>query len=357
MRAVHEWFLALLDPDRDAGALPAMQEDAWAKLLRVLDRHGLSGWADRTRENRGDMDLPETVRKSLHSRHVSAKLRGARLQQEYDAIHAALKKEGIDCVPLKGMDLMRSVYGDPGLRPVQDMDILLLDRDIVPALKVLEGLDYVQPRRLLPMPVLRRFHFHVACVKKKVAIAELHWGISDRLTLRAGWRELYEIRRVDGRAMLCRIPDAHMLAFLAAHCAKHAMVLDRLRGHPAAVEMLLHPLSDFRAIWMVDLFFGLQKLPTTVEYVLKAAEAMGCINDVYPVFELCSRLFSRFPRFKERETRGKESGRTRWAKDYVMRQLQTERAASVRESDMPWLLRTNPVFHVRPIRVLMGGQR
>ncbi|NQT91638.1 MAG: hypothetical protein HQ559_02670 [Lentisphaerae bacterium] len=121
--------------------------------------------------------------------------------------------------------------------------------------------------------------------------------------------------------------------------------------------MLLHPLSDFRAIWMVDLFLGLQKLPTTVEYVLNAAEAMGCINEVYPVFELCRRLFCRFPEFKEREVSGKESGRARWAKDYVMRQLQTERIARVREADMPWMLRTHPVFHVRPIRVLMGGQR
>ena len=63
---------------------------------------------------------------------------------------------------LKGPAIARSVYGDIGLRPISDLDLLLTERDAVPALRVLGGIGYDVDLPVSEYRMSRHHHLHAA---------------------------------------------------------------------------------------------------------------------------------------------------------------------------------------------------
>ncbi len=59
-----------------------------------------------------------------------------------DAVWAALARRGIDCLLLKGADLVPRLYGVRGLRPMADVDLLVRPRDLAAIDECLRALGY-----------------------------------------------------------------------------------------------------------------------------------------------------------------------------------------------------------------------
>ena len=117
-------------PDAAAAALragaPLGAGDAGRELLAALDAHGLAPWAHEALGRAGLREaLAPELADRLRDRYRETALRNRVLFASLAEIAAALTGRGVELIPLKGAALAHRVYGNPGLRPMQDLDLLV----------------------------------------------------------------------------------------------------------------------------------------------------------------------------------------------------------------------------------------
>jgi Uncharacterised nucleotidyltransferase len=106
----------------------------------------------------------------------ASRRRGELLEQVVLGLLAALDRAGIGAMPLKGPLLARSIYGNPGLRPASDVDILVAPDRLESAVALAQEMGYAPPRD----PVLNDgypvLHYHLDHGSSLPPL-ELHWRI------------------------------------------------------------------------------------------------------------------------------------------------------------------------------------
>lgn len=116
----------------------------WQVWIDQIELHGLSGFANK---HIGEQRLvvPDALTaplKALKMRHLAASQARYKALQEIDVAFAA---EKILYLALKGAALAPDLYGEPYLRPMRDMDLLIPRVDIHRAGECLRGLGYTMP--------------------------------------------------------------------------------------------------------------------------------------------------------------------------------------------------------------------
>jgi hypothetical protein len=66
----------------------------------------------------------------LADAYTQVSLINKRLLDEYELVGLAFQQQGIDCILLKGADLLSRLYGVRGTRPLSDVDLLVHERDL-----------------------------------------------------------------------------------------------------------------------------------------------------------------------------------------------------------------------------------
>jgi hypothetical protein len=82
------------------------------------------------------------VIQKLESSYYQSAGRAQLLQAELDRLAAAFDGAGLPWLPLKGAALAWSVYPDPALRPMNDLDLLVAPRDLLTAVRLAGRLGY-----------------------------------------------------------------------------------------------------------------------------------------------------------------------------------------------------------------------
>jgi hypothetical protein len=147
---------------------------------------------------------------------------------ELSRVLEALAAAGIRVIPLKGVALAESLYGDPALRVASDLDILVPAPEVRRAVDALLGAGYQAEfgERFL-LEVLRRHDIELTLVRRRGSMAyplDLHWGLAwpgarDRAALEALWAAA---RRTTFReAPAWAMTREWELLFLALHAARH----------------------------------------------------------------------------------------------------------------------------------------
>jgi hypothetical protein len=175
-------------------------------------------------------DAPRPQRLRLAAAHASAEAATCRLLPERDRVIALLRDAGLSALPLKGCALTDTLYKDPSLRPMGDIDLLLRAEEIDRAASLLRGLGYetdgIDPRG-------ETFFFH----REASLFIDAHTDLdpSGRFRIRSEdlWAESGPSSIGHGQSLAVRHHFAHALL----HAARH-----RLAG--------LGPLVD--ATWMAD---------------------------------------------------------------------------------------------------------
>lgn len=150
-------------------------------------------------------------------------LLGRTLAEILGALHTA----GVEVIVLKGMALMESLYRNPGLRPVTDMDILVHPADVPAALEALQGLSWTPTADTEPFLGAVEDHRTEMALQnpRLMTLLDLHWG------LLKSWFYKRHIRQTDlwetarplperGAGVQQLGPEAS-LVFLAAHWFRH----------------------------------------------------------------------------------------------------------------------------------------
>ncbi len=132
------------------GALASLLRQGvdWEYLLDLAGRHGLLPLVyERLRRLRGDL-VPRDVMARLQGVYYANLRRIVRLQASLSEAVIALQREGIEPIVLKGGALAGTVYPDPGLRPMVDLDLLVPTEAVKRAGAVLASIGYHLSGRL-----------------------------------------------------------------------------------------------------------------------------------------------------------------------------------------------------------------
>lgn len=223
---------------RGTGPAPGPDGELDADRLRtVLERHRLAGAAavqvEATRARAGVPVLPPHLLRSLEGARVATAVHTTILLETRDRCRALLAGAGIPSLAFKGAALLSAgVYGEPGARAMEDVDVLVAPADAARAVAVLreEGFrPWVpwDPGRLEWLPA-----FTLDDTRAPPGVrspVDLHWSsryTELRTRRRAGPDPLWE--GADLEAGLPG-PEAHFV-LLADHLLKHLRVVRHVRG-------------------------------------------------------------------------------------------------------------------------------
>jgi hypothetical protein len=118
-------------------------------------------------------EFAETVRLAVDA----GRRRGAFLQLIALHLMAALGEAGIRSTPLKGPLLGETLYGDAGVRPSSDIDLLVAPEQLRAAVAVVRELGYEEPTDHVDRHDLPLLHFKLLHTRRELPPVELHWRV------------------------------------------------------------------------------------------------------------------------------------------------------------------------------------
>lgn len=195
----------------------AMHTDAtgsWAAVIATCDAWRVLPHLNR-RVTEAGVTMPRDVRQAFRGLTAKAFLRTSRCLERGAAALARLNGSGIRCAGFKGVAAVGLLHGGPGDRTLQDVDILIDERDLARSLVVLSEIGFV--------PVLSgSLQDYVAFVRncpgfagnQAVVLADGRGGSID-----LHWR----LGRLDTRRLLAEVETVNVFGngvpvVRAAHC-------------------------------------------------------------------------------------------------------------------------------------------
>ncbi|HMP35782.1 MAG TPA: nucleotidyltransferase family protein [Kiritimatiellia bacterium] len=198
-------------------------------------------------------------------------------------LETALSRAGIPCCPLKGPRLADTLYPSPGLRVSDDLDLLIAPAARDAAFAVLRERGYYT--RESSLPLVARYHFHTTWWHRTTGnCVELHTRPADRATL-PGPADA----PADFVATL-RDDPAAMAVYLALHLDKHGWLNRYLPAPANAALTALHPWTDNRLLWLIDLARHLHHHQPDTATLDRTATAWRCRTALHRSLRLAAAL-------------------------------------------------------------------
>jgi hypothetical protein len=136
------WLNGPADP-AIAAQVAGWDEVDWEAARWVVQVHGVAPLLGRTSAGWADWGvLSPRLREYVATQHDRSAARVGLLLGDLAEVLAAFDSAGIESMPLKGALLAARYYPAPGLRPMNDLDLLVRPHDEARALAALEGLGY-----------------------------------------------------------------------------------------------------------------------------------------------------------------------------------------------------------------------
>lgn len=120
--------------------------------------------------------IPDDIRKRLRKAYRDLATKNTSLFIDAAKVLRSLAEKQMPVIALKGLALVKTVYGDIALRPMHDMDLLVKEEDLVRAGRNLLDLGYQQEFPAWESMV-KTYHHLPPFTNKNGTIVELHWNI------------------------------------------------------------------------------------------------------------------------------------------------------------------------------------
>jgi hypothetical protein len=277
-------LLDAIVPSRPAAVDPRTWDlRQWERGLAAAEWHRLSPVLFR---HLGADDAPPAVRARLEESYLANVARNMFLRETIRGVFDTLHTAGVPAIPLKGAILIETVYRDPGLREMWDIDVLVPHDQLAAAERALAAIGFredprASKREHLPRGLRAADHHEPALVSTEgLTAVELHHHVAIR-----GEGEAFDIgefwtraRPASGFALAPATDD--LLLHLALHFTRN-----RLVGRTAGA---LAQLCDI--VWLVNsLDVDWQRFVTSARSyslatriflaLVAAAELAACIPD------------------------------------------------------------------------------
>lgn len=229
--------LSLTPPLDLCARLAYLSDEEWAQLARLAEWHNVAPLLLRRLHGLSKTPtIPTDVAAMLRDSHQRTAMRNLLRLRELAHLVRALGEHGIDVVLLKGAHLASAVYGDPALRGMKDVDVLVRRRDLVDAYRVLLGIGNAEGSIAdleSEVEVECARHHHLPPVTMPGAgPVEMHWNLTPpdeavAIDMDGVWERAGEVR-VGGARALGLAPD-DLLIHLSIHAALQHRFRMRLR--------------------------------------------------------------------------------------------------------------------------------
>ncbi len=209
--------LARTDDAEKVAFLRDVPPALWQAALDVACAHRVAPlWYHRARQLDVVASLPETVAQTLRHAYLSTAADNVRLYHLLRTILELLGQQGIPVIVLKGGHLAEIVYGNFGLRPMEDLDLLAHWHD----LGRLDGMLPAGFRQTRPHLGVDGADHHVRYAGPKGDVLELHWDLMDplwpaRFDVESLWAAASEVTLAGTSATVLSAED--LLLHLCAH--------------------------------------------------------------------------------------------------------------------------------------------
>lgn len=219
--------------------------------------------------------VPQQAQEQLTSWYKLNAFRNQHMVEELCSLLTALDSAGIPAIPLKGVALAQSLYGDISLRLSRDLDILVPPHLAKSGLHVLTDMGYTQHLPGFEREALRIYIESSLTRNTPVGewLVELHWAVlwnskTDKRALEDLWRE--SSRHVFFGAKGLRMSPEWEFLLLAIHAAR----------------------SSWQGIkWLADIHDMCSLRKIDWPRVLQKAEIFGWTNLVQVTVTACNTLF------------------------------------------------------------------
>lgn len=222
-------FYALLrarwDESAWSEAAQIIQEGSidWPAFLHLAKARGLAPLIYSV--TRDHALLPPQVDRALQAHYVHNAARSTLLFDTLHAILDAFEREGVQVILLKGAALAESVYANPALRPMMDLDLLIRRDSLDAATRALTDLGFAPDRREPRRGAMQAFESQMRFHRPDLtdSLVELHWSLLDspyyqeRLNEAWFWQSARPVR--DSHAHTLG-PEAQII-HLSAHMLLH----------------------------------------------------------------------------------------------------------------------------------------
>ena len=150
----------------------------WKEVVAAAARHRLTPLLFRRLKKRGAQAcVPADAWERLRLAYLDSAGRNTRLYRELRTVLGGLRSAGIPVIALKGAYLAEAVYGDVGLRPMSDVDLMVPRAELPRAQAILLDMGGVQEQSEDVELVCRRRQ-HLLPIVIRNLVVELHWTIT-----------------------------------------------------------------------------------------------------------------------------------------------------------------------------------
>ena len=205
-------------------------QPCWEVLLERARTHGLIPLLYHRLRALDFRGVPQPVRRKLTDTFGINAIRNVLLTQELVRVLTQLGAAGVPVIPLKGIALAESLYGDPALRTCADLDILVHPKFLVESLHLLQSSGYKarcgEPALLR---LLARYGKDCALMRedpRSVYPLQVHCGLiwggpAERRLLAELWSDAAP-RPFHAAPAYALSPEWEFL-YLAVHAARHGL--------------------------------------------------------------------------------------------------------------------------------------
>lgn len=206
------------------------QKIGWFRILQQAKANGVVPVVTRNLQQLG-FPVPTQVRAELETGYRRNAIRNVLMRDELIRVLKALGQVGVRAVPLKGLALAESLYGDMSLRTCSDLDVLVPRGAVGQVFEVLRAAGYKQTDRYRVEPsdvdFLVRSAMEFGFTPPASAfpyLLEIHWDIAWRWRGDAAmvddlWAEARP--QVFWGVEACALSPEWELLYLAVHAARH----------------------------------------------------------------------------------------------------------------------------------------
>ncbi len=267
-----------LPPDLRARALELIVgQIQWDALWRQAEEHQVLPLIHRSLKTLEFQGVPGEVRARLTADFRQNAVRNMLFAAELERLLRLLGEAGIRVIPLKGVTLAESLYGDPAMRVCSDIDILVPSSDALRARSLILAAGYRSP---FTDDFFARHQFHTSADCPLLAergglsyFVELHWTLlqhssKDAEAMQDLWsqaqpRDYYGVQAYS-------LSAEWQFIFLAYHAAYHKWQILK---------------------WIADLNDLCASAPIDWPLVREKAARFDLEFIVGPTLAVCSRLF------------------------------------------------------------------
>jgi hypothetical protein len=228
----------------------------WPALFELADTHGVLPIF--CRQFRGT--LPDR----FVTRNRGEWKNSASLSCDLELLLKQFSLSGLDVLPLKGPLLGQALYGSPALRPCDDLDLLVSEKDFGQAQALLTDLGFE--------PAYDADDYHRTFQRRNTCV-ELHFSVappsSPTMDLQGAWARSRLIQFRGQKTRLFATPD--LVIYLTIHGVKHEFS---------------------RLIWVLDFAKALAELDQNeLDQVLTMAQSLGIQGALLTAAELARLCF------------------------------------------------------------------